>query len=384
MWFYGPILPGSGQQQATAGPNNYTLTCQSGSFNLSGQSAVLTRTKLLIASSGSFTYTGKSAALVRGRVLTSQAGSFSLSGQSATIKRDRKLTASNGAFSYTGQQVTLLRSKLLVGQTGGFSLNGQQATITYTPGATNYTLTANGGSFTLSGQSASLSRNRSLTASNGSFSVSGQAVAIKRNRALSTQSGAYSLAGQNAVISYTGSANNYQLTCQSGSYHFGAGYVYDGYVEIGYSGEATITVGKAQEVNVWLGGGGSSLKRLDKRQTEEEKRIERESLGIIEKITPIIEEKAKVKAKKESVSSGSSDYFDLVAYEYLLNEQIAKIRADILLEKIKQRVISDNIAALIEESLNKRQAEIEMQQFLEYQRIIEEDLIFVFSMLAEM
>ncbi len=136
--------------------------------------------------------------------------------------------------------------------------------------------------------------------------------------------------------------------------------------------------------NGWLGGGGS-LNKLDRRQTEEEKRLEREELGIIEKeITPIIAEKVRVKAKKENADSNSGEYLELLVYERLLDEEIARIRYELLLEKLNQRVISDNIASMIEESLNKRQAEIELQQFLEYQRIIEEDLIFVFSMLAEM
>lgn len=102
------------------------------------------------------------------------------------------LTADVGTYTITGQSATLLRNKVFSADVGSYALTGQNATITYTPGAANYNIVANVGTYTVSGQSASL----------------------KRNKRLSADVGTYSLTGQNATISY--SANS--ITLKAGSW----------------------------------------------------------------------------------------------------------------------------------------------------------------------
>lgn len=85
MIFHGPLLPGAAQIQSGGGPTAYTLTCDAGSFTLSGQDATLTKTSILVADAGSFSLTGQDATLALGRVLTAEAGSYALTGQDAGL-----------------------------------------------------------------------------------------------------------------------------------------------------------------------------------------------------------------------------------------------------------------------------------------------------------
>lgn len=236
-----PLLLGQG----TASPN-YTLTCQAGSYTVTGVSAVLLKKRSLTASAGSYTQAGVSAILKKGRTLTASSGSYSLTGVSATLSKNRKLTANAGSYSLTGVSATLLRSKLITAQAGAYSQAGVSATITYTPGSVNYTLTAQSGSYSLTGISATLSKNRKLTASAGSYAQTGVSASLVKGRVLTASAGSYSLTGHSAVISYAGGTpNNYTLSCQAGAYLIGADYWDDGYAEPGYAGNAVITVSPA-------------------------------------------------------------------------------------------------------------------------------------------
>lgn len=145
----------------------------------------------------------------------------------------------------------------------------------------------------------------------------------------------------------------------------------------------------------WLGGGSDvyygkrekrDYQRLDRQQTDEEKKQERIELGIIEAddvIKPIIEEKVKALAKKENVESESSDYWSIHLYEYLLNEELAKLRTDILLRNIKENVINQIRQDEINAALIQRQADMESAYAAEYQRIIDDDIVFIMSIMSE-
>ena len=221
-------------------PNNYTLTASGGAYTLTGQSATLLKSKVIVASGGSYTLTGQNATLAKNRVLTASGGSYSLTGQSANLARNRTLTASGGSYSLTGQSATLLKSKKIVASGGSYTLTGQNAVLTWTPTSVNYTLTAQGGTYTVTGQSATLSRNRVMTAQGGSYTYTGQSASLNRNRTLTAQGGtytytgqqatllkskllvasggSYSLVGGQAVITWTPVATNYLLIAQGGTY----------------------------------------------------------------------------------------------------------------------------------------------------------------------
>lgn len=128
------------------------------------------------------------------------------------------LTAQGGSYALTGAPATISRNRSLTASGGSYSFTGQQATITYAAASVNYTLTAQGGSYTWTGQTATILRNRSLTVSGGSYAYTGGNAVIERNRLLTAQGGAYALLGSQADITYVGTAVNYNLVAQGGSY----------------------------------------------------------------------------------------------------------------------------------------------------------------------
>jgi hypothetical protein len=79
--------------------------------------------------------------------------------------------------------------------------NGNNTGWNFTAPAGSYTITALNGSYSVSGQTATVSRSRALDASSGSYSVTGQSIAVSFGRLLSAQNGVYSVAGQVVDIS---------------------------------------------------------------------------------------------------------------------------------------------------------------------------------------
>lgn len=102
------------------------------------------------------------------------------------------VTAQAGSYSISGQSVTVLKNKLLTAQVG---------------------------SYIVSGQNAILLRHRNLNSQAGEYAVSGQAVSILRHRNITASTGNYTLAGQSVGITYTSLIPAYSMQCLSGSYN---------------------------------------------------------------------------------------------------------------------------------------------------------------------
>ena len=83
------------------------------------------------------------------------------------------LTADAGSFALTGQDAGLHVSRLLATDAASFALAGQNVSLRRV-----FTLTADAGGFVLSGQDAGLRASRLLATGDGSFVFSGQAVTI--------------------------------------------------------------------------------------------------------------------------------------------------------------------------------------------------------------
>jgi hypothetical protein len=143
------------------GAGSYTLTAQSGAYNLAGQSAQLLKSKLLISSGGIYQNTGADASLYRSRQLSLSGGTYVISGASADI------TFTGLAANYT-----------LTAQGGIYNLAGSSADITYTALSPSYILTAQGGTYNLSGNSADIKKSKRLVASGGTYLYAGQQVNI--------------------------------------------------------------------------------------------------------------------------------------------------------------------------------------------------------------
>lgn len=69
-------------------------------------------------------------------------------------------------------------------------------------GAGGYTLTADAGSYSVSGVAANLSRSYKITAEAGAYVVSGVSATVKRSKLVTGEAGAYSYSGSSAGITY--------------------------------------------------------------------------------------------------------------------------------------------------------------------------------------
>lgn len=86
------------------------------------------------------------------------------------------------------------------------------------PATTSYTITAQGGSYLITGATSTISKSKVLVASGGSYSSVGANATILRSRLITAQGGSYSFTGASVNITYTSAATVYTLTCLGGSY----------------------------------------------------------------------------------------------------------------------------------------------------------------------
>ena len=96
----------------TFGSAAASLTVGTGSYALTGQSAVLSRGSALAVGAGAYTLTGNDVTLTVGGAaasLTVGTGAYSLTGQSVSFGRTYDLTVGTGAYTLSGQAVTLTK-----------------------------------------------------------------------------------------------------------------------------------------------------------------------------------------------------------------------------------------------------------------------------------
>ena len=125
----------------------------------------------------------------------------------------------------------------------------------------NYTLDGSVGTYTLTGQSATVKRGYSLSGAAGTYTLTGQNATVKRGYSLSGSVGTYTLTGQNATVkrgySLSGNVGTYTFTGQdaTATYTPGSGavsYTLDGlagvYSLVGQSAEAIYVSGAVSEL----------------------------------------------------------------------------------------------------------------------------------------
>jgi hypothetical protein len=114
--------------------------------------------------------------------------------------------ASGGATSYT-----------LTCAAGTYSLTGNDATLTR---AVKLPLAA--GAYALTGNAATLTRAVNLTCASGSYSLTGNNALLSLNRLLPLAAGSYNYTGNDATLTYVpgASAVSYTLNCATGAYSY--------------------------------------------------------------------------------------------------------------------------------------------------------------------
>lgn len=121
------------------------------------------------------------------------------------------LNAEVGSYSLSGQSATLARTISFTASSGSFTLTGQDATLTYTP--VSRILVADSSSYSLTGQDVSAYIARVLKSDAGSFSISGQAATLTTQYKGTLDAGSYTLSGQSTSLYRT-----YVENFTSGSY----------------------------------------------------------------------------------------------------------------------------------------------------------------------
>lgn len=170
---------------------------------------------------GTYAVTGYSAALSVARLLSGSSGSYAVSGQSVSLKLTKSLTCANGAYSITGQSANLksVHKYSLLCENGLYSLVGQSAALTKYGGKNLYVLSCETGYYSVAGQTASLTVKRvyALSCANGDYSITGQSANLKWSKSykLLCAAGSFSIDGQVATLK---PVHKYGLLCGSGNY----------------------------------------------------------------------------------------------------------------------------------------------------------------------
>lgn len=132
------------------------------------------------------------------------------------------LTADSGSFSLSGQSATLRVGRKVSADAASFTHSGQSASL-----EASREITAESASFALSGQDASFQTTRRLAADAGSFAHTGQDASLEAGRKVAADSGTYSLSGQDASLEaarrLVADAGSFTHTGQDAGLNYSAG-----------------------------------------------------------------------------------------------------------------------------------------------------------------
>lgn len=128
------------------------------------------------------------------------------------------IIAETGAYTLTGNAAGLKVGRQIAAGLGAFTLTGNAATLTYSGGSGAYTLIADAGTFTLTGNAAALRVSRMLAAATGGFTLTGIAAGLRASRVLTASQGTFTLTGNAASLTYSGAGTTFTLTAQTGTF----------------------------------------------------------------------------------------------------------------------------------------------------------------------
>ncbi len=196
------------------GGPTYTLTCDAGSYSLTGTDATLTVGRTIDCDAGSYAVTGTDAALTVGRTIVAEAGSYTVAGTDADLTVGRTISADAGTYTLTGTDAGLTVARVLDAASGTYTLTGTAADLDYSgAGGPTYTLAADAGTYALSGTAATLTVSRTISAEAGTYTLTGTDATLAFTRLLTAEAGTYTLTGTDATLAFTR-----LLTAEAGTY----------------------------------------------------------------------------------------------------------------------------------------------------------------------
>ncbi len=149
-----------------------------------------------------------------GYTITLAAGGYTINGTAATPRVARNTAAAVGSCAITGTATGLKFGHKFAASAGSYAINGPTTNLVYS--GSNRTLSADVGSYSISGVAASLKVARRIAENVGSYSVTGQTAALVVGRKITAGIGSYALSGVNTALKLgrkiQASSGNYTIT----------------------------------------------------------------------------------------------------------------------------------------------------------------------------
>ena len=161
-WSFQVLLPAAGEGALT-----HTLAATAGDFVTSGQAANGTISRRLVAGNGSFALSAF-ALLRRGFVLSAIRGIIAASGQSAVVTKGRRVLAECGSIAASGQESGIGVLRYLFTTVGSLAASGRSASIRVVAGV----LVAAAGGIGFGGKAAALGLARRISSGSALFTAS--------------------------------------------------------------------------------------------------------------------------------------------------------------------------------------------------------------------
>lgn len=185
----------------------FSVNLVPGSYAIAGADASVVAGRLLNAGVGAYTVTGDLAALVAGRALDVSPGSFAITGDLAALLADRTIDAGIGVYDVAGDAASLLAGRILVASPGAYAVSGELAAlladrvlgadvgvylvagvdvaliVTPAPGAGEFVIVAQPGTYALVGLDSDVVADRLLEALPAGYVVLGVEARLSRTGA---------------------------------------------------------------------------------------------------------------------------------------------------------------------------------------------------------
>lgn len=140
------------------------------------------------------------------------------------------ITADPGSYTLTGTNVGTLSGRACVADPGSYAVTGTDAALRYSKGVSadpgSYVITGTAaallpqsvpGSYAITGTNAALIYNRFITADAGSYAVVGTDAALTRQGKITADPGVYNTTGVDAALVFEG-VGDFQIVAESGAY----------------------------------------------------------------------------------------------------------------------------------------------------------------------
>lgn len=194
---------------------DYTITLDSGSYSLQGNTLSLLSDRNLLIDNGSYTLTGQELNLALQRSITLSQGVYSQQGTDTSLLVDRSLRLNTGDYLLDGSLLDLLLERSISLQSGEYDYVGSSVNLQY---GREFRLSLEQGSYSLQGSDSLLLKEHILSLDSSSYTYSADNISLLANRKITTDSGDYSYSGSPINFIYEAGGITYTLSIDAGSY----------------------------------------------------------------------------------------------------------------------------------------------------------------------